>query len=368
MGNDNENISSFSSSTTTIPWTLHDYMSLGEVEQGLCMSNTVASETQDDGESTRTKHQLEEIQRLPMLLRLLSTTRNLVSCSILNTNDETKGGGDDPLVSRTVERLEHVAAIHSVAEGIDVVTCYLAPSMTRRLSRVPPLEKRRNGMLDTTELEQVARDPKGPVVVTSSGGGKHSRKRAKGMEGEDVAKGESDDNNEGDFSDDDEEDDDADMDDAEESVEAGKKRKRPGAARSNVIPRRTSLEVAAEDSQEAMVVKTLSELASLVATSLEPIVTHHDDHGDHHHHDDHPDGGQTDGRGDASHQPALGRCGLKGQLALTIDDSILAETGRDGTGGAMELSDLGSTVVAILHHAPVLRSRHVAVSSGRCAC
>jgi hypothetical protein len=48
-----------------------------------------------------------------------------------------------------------------------------------------------------------------------------------------------------------------------------------------------------------------------------------------------------------------------------LDDSILSESaglrGAEGAGGAMEGSDLGSTVAAIMHHAPVLRSRHVAV-------
>jgi hypothetical protein len=91
----------------------------------------------------------------------------------------------------------------------------------------------------------------------------------------------------------------------------------------------------AEDSQEATVTKTLSELASLVAGSLEPLLKDMDD--------------SQEG-------------GSKGQLSLTIDDSILSERGTDeGVGGAMAGSDLGSTVAAIMHHAPVLRSRHVAV-------
>lgn len=52
-------------------------------------------------------------------------------------------------------------------------------------------------------------------------------------------------------------------------------------------------------------------------------------------------------------------------LSLTIDDSILSESAggaSQGAGGAMEGSDLGPTVSVIMHHAPVLRSKHVAVS------
>jgi hypothetical protein len=50
------------------------------------------------------------------------------------------------------------------------------------------------------------------------------------------------------------------------------------------------------------------------------------------------------------------------QFVLSMDDSILAEMSDDrgGVGGGF---DLGSTVAAIMHHAPVLQSRHVAVRS-----
>ncbi len=301
----------------SIPWTLHDYISLGEVEQGLSMTST-----HNDSQAQ------EEIQRLPLFLRLLSTTRHLVSISIFDTS---VGEETDPLVHRTVERLERVAAIHSVAEGVDVVTCYLVPTMTRKLSRVSPLTR----ALDTSELTEVARNPKGNP----------SRKKQR-LEGNTPTS----DAEEDGFSED--EDDDNANDATEEDGDGEKRKKRKRSAPSNGARRRTSLEIAAEDSQEATVVKTLSELTSLVATSLQPFDIHPEENpqDDNHHKE-------------TEHSNLPHYSYGKGQFALTIDDSILAETGREDTGGAMELSDLGSTIAAIMHHAPVLQSRHVAVRS-----
>ena len=97
------------------------------------------------------------------------------------------------------------------------------------------------------------------------------------------------------------------------------------------------MEAAAEDSQEATVTKTLSELTSLVVSALETLPQNQDT--------------EEENRGTSN-------------LILTIDDSILSEVGRgtgDDSAGAMVGSDLGSTVAAIMFHASVLRSRHVAV-------
>jgi hypothetical protein len=113
------------------------------------------------------------------------------------------------------------------------------------------------------------------------------------------------------------------------------------------------MELAAEDSQEATVIKTLSELIALVVASLDPIVPQNDDQPD----DDHG----KDATYNIEEGPTLSAASGKGRLLLTIEDSILAESGRDGTGGAMEFSDVGSTVAAILHYAPALKSQHVAV-------
>jgi hypothetical protein len=287
---------------------LHDYLSLGEVELGL------SSENVPD----------EEIQRLPFFLRVLSLTRPLSSIGILG--DKEKEGGDDrdPVVNQVVARLEHVVATYSVAEGVDVVTCHLAPSMSRKLSKLSPLQKL-NEVWNTQALTAVAKHPTTSRSKRrrSSVGQPISATNAAEY-AEDGIQGSSDEGSE------------EDVDEEEEATPTleditSKKRKL------STLQRRDSLGEGghAEDSQEATVTKTLSELASLVASSLEPLRKDVDD--------------SQEG-------------GSKGQLSLTIDDSILSERGTDeGVGGAMAGSDLGSTVAAIMHHAPVLRSRHVAV-------
>ena len=285
---------------------LHDCLSLGEVELGLEPKNGTAN-------SNNKISRIEQIERLPLFLRVLSLTRPSASISILEKEEEELFG--DPVVNCAVGRLEHVAATYSVAEGVDVVTCHLAPSVSRKLSKLPPLE-RHNGEWDTRSLVAIARNPR-------SGS---KRRRSQLSESSEQATG---DEIQGSTSE--EEDDEDDEFNAEHQSlpnnSANKKRKKD-------FFRRDSMEVAAEDSQEATVTKTLSELASLVATSLEPVTEHNDN-------DE-----EQKGKG----------------IALAIDDSILSESAGSAAGGAMEGSDLGSTVVAILHHAPVLRSEHVAVS------
>ena len=314
---------------------LHDCLSLGEVEQGLRMT-------------TGQDLVLEEIERLPMLLRLLSTMRNLVvpHSPILGDDENSKNNSShedndtDPLVYQTVEQLEHVAAIHSVAEVVDVVTCYLTPTMTSRLSRVPPLKRRPDGTYDTTELQAVASNPYGSTTSK-----KERKRRKKGDPGMEAPP----DENDGDSSvgqeDGSEGDDEEDM--SQNESMASRKRKR------NDARRRTSMELALEDSQEATLVKTLSELITLVVASLDPIAPQND----YHPYDD--QGKDAVNNNEEGHVQSSGN--VKGRLVLTIDDSILAESDRDGTVGSIEFSDVGSTLASILHHAPVLKSQHVAV-------
>ena len=314
--------------------TLHDYLSLGEVQEGLTMA-------------TGQDVVLQEIERLPMLLRLLSTMRNLVvpHSPLLGDDENSKNNiiheddEMDPLVYETVEQLEHVAAIHSVAEVVDVVTCYLAPTITSRLSRVSPLKRRPDGSFNTTELHAVASTPYGSTPS------KNERKRRK-KEGPGVeAPADEDDGDSSVGQEDASEGDDEQRIPQNESV-ALRKRKFNAC-------RRTSMELAVEDSQEATLVKTLSELVTLVVASLDPIAPQNDDH-------PYDDQGK-----DVVNNNEEGNVQLhgneKGRLVLTIDDSILAESDRDATVGAIEFSDLGSTLASILHHAPVLKSQHVAV-------
>jgi hypothetical protein len=306
-----EATSSTSTSTSIDPQlSLHDYLSLGEVELGLSSENPPG----------------EEIQRLPFFLRILLLTRPLSSIGIIGDEEKEDGDHRDPVVNQVVARLEHVAATYSVAEGVDVVTCHLGPSMSRKLSKLSPLQKQ-NEVWNTQALKAVAKHP-----MTS-----RSKRRRSSIQQPMSATNSaqySDDGIQGSSDECSEQDDDVDEEEeAPQTLEDFPSKKR----KLGTLQRRDSLgeSRAAEDSQEATVTKTLSELASLVASSLEPLRKDVDD--------------SQEG-------------GSKGQLSLTIDDSILSERGTDeGVGGAMAGSDLGSTVAAIMHHAPVLRSRHVAV-------
>eukprot|EP00980_Cylindrotheca_fusiformis_P015907 scaffold4658_cov118-Cylindrotheca_fusiformis.AAC.13 len=293
---------------------LHDCLSLGEIELGLSPERS-----EEDGEMKR----LQEIQRLPLFLRILSLTRPLASISVFGTEDEEEDKSkEDALINLTVERLEHVAATYSVAEGVDVVTSHLAPIMSRKISRLPPLKRNADGVWDTTDLAEVARNPKSS---------KRKRSEADGSNEED---GEKDDNIHESSSD--EEDDHKD-----ETAEGEPSKKRPRHS----LDRRDSEIALVEDSQEATFVKTLSELTSLVVAALAPLDTNN----------------ATENNDNAEEQ-------AKQKISLTIDDSILNESGSStGTGGAMEGSDLGSTVAAIMFNASVLQSRHVAYALCRAA-
>jgi hypothetical protein len=313
---------------------LHDCVALGEIELGLTRRT-------ENGSAVRKNRAVEEIQCLPLLLRLLSLTRPLSTVNLLQALDseesENEEGNDtDTLVDKLVARLEHVAATYSVAEGIDVVTCHLAPSVSRKLSKLPPLVKTSSDNWDTSVLSAVARNP------VSSRSNKRRRLSVESSSSQqqqyhaDDGIGDSSENDD---------DDDGEIDPNAESSTGGNKRRR-GSALSKGESSVPGDQAAAEDSQEATFTKTLSELVSLVVSSLEPLSQQ--------------DSTAQQDEAQSSEQPP----GRSSQLLLTIDDSILAESGAsadEGVGGAMARSDLGSTVASIMHHAPVLRSRHVAV-------
>ena len=317
------------------PLSLHDCVSLGEIELGLAQDNKA----------------VEEIQCLPLLLRLLSLTRPLSTVDILHTDEgkrlkssspssgEISEAGGDSLMNGLVARLEHVAATHSMAEGVDVVTCHLAPSMSRKLSKLSPLSTKQDGTWDTVALLAVARNP-----IPSSHRGSKRRRLSVESTSNDVQAQQSDDGIEG--SSEDENETSMMVDEQNEDSTSNKRRRMYslGGKRDSFGP---GDGLAAEDSQEATFTKTLSELASLVASSLEALPSQ--------------ETASTVEEAQQSEQPQT----RSGQFSLTIDDSILAESGLgsdEGVGGAMARSDLGSTVASIMHHSPVLRSRHVAVS------
>jgi hypothetical protein len=331
------------------PLSLHDSISLGEVELGLSCEHRPSD---------------EEVRRLPLLLRLLSSSRPLSSIPTfplppLNADEDDENddvlsskSDTDDVIQQAVNRLEDRAALYSAAEGVEVVACHLAPYVCRKISRLAPLQRTKAtkggsasaktgaGEFGTEELARLAANP----VLASTSRSPSTSKRQK------VSSEASDDLQTDDL------DEDEDMADvsgdatATATQNANNKRHRASAAHESVLAAGNS-----EDSQEATVTKTLSELALLVVQSLQSTATPRKEDND---------GGEGE---------------EKSSLSLTIEDSILAEP-RQGQGsgsasaasigsvggGAMVASDLGSMVVSLMHHAPVLRHRHVAVSFRRC--
>jgi hypothetical protein len=324
---------------------LHDSISLGEVELGLSCEHRPSE---------------EEVRRLPLLLRLLSSSRPLSSIPTFplpppddedEENDELSSD-TDVIIQQAVNRLEDRAALYSAAEGVEVVACHLAPYVCRKISRLAPLQRTKKskgasakaGELEyefgTQELSRLATNPVLSTASRSGSTGKRQKMSSEALQQREHTTSASDG-----ISDD--LDDDEDMADAsgDATASANNKRRRATSERESVLGAGNS-----EDSQEATVTKTLSELALLVVQSLQSTTTPRKE-------DDGGGGGE----------------GEKSSLSLTIEDSILAEPRQgqgSGTaasigsvgGGAMVASDLGSMVVSLMHHAPVLRHRHVAVS------
>jgi len=337
-------------------------LALGEVEAGLLAEKHEESE-------------LEEIKRLPVLLRLLSASRPRASIPTFGQSDDEDSNEKkeiDELANEVVARLEDVAATYSVAEGVDVVACHLAPSICRNISKVPPLKqkRKRNNTIawDTSELLLVGTNPRSNtkrhrsslLPITTTGSVSSLR--------EDSADELNTEGNAGAFSEgvvssDDDDDENPATDGTNSPTNAG------GASgnKSRRMSRRTSEPVdgeTGEDSQENLATKTLSELTSLVVSALEPIHSDNlDDSGNANHNDD-VDGGNNQNYGGGSRKG--------GRLSLALVDSTLSEPARmsrvsaDSVRGVMTGSDLGSTVASLMHHAPVLRHQHVAVSLGVC--
>ena len=387
-----------SSTKTTLNMALHDWLSLGEIERGLNSCRRLLTVGENDGESEK-RHDgddeddrvrsSEEFERLPYLLRILNQTRPLagipssvgsqssinpaVSPVVSSSSSVPAWDDKDPLVNRVVDRLEDVAATYSAAEGVDVVVNYLTPALCKKISRLPvpiPKQRRENDIAvdddnedmrrlempgyknyyyenewDTSQLEDVAQDP---LLQRGT-----KRKRlAKGDDdgglvssSEVLASEDSDDDQEvGDI-----------------SEESGTAAAVASCSISKRVRRRDSIEMAGEDSQESTVLKTLSEITSLVASSLRPVDTNHNESAE----------GKTQRDAEVSgEQPTVSGRDIGSTLSLTIEDSILSETGggtdENFSSGVKSTtlhgSDLGSTLASIMHYSPVLQSRHVATA------
>jgi len=268
-----------------------------------------------------------EVDRLPLLLRLLTTAQPLASVPSLIDSTTKSNSGSDPFVDAVVSRLEHVAATHSAAEAIDMLTGHICSTISRRISKLPPLKKR-NGKWDTHDLAVVAVAPLG--IRKNRSGDAIAGESDDGLDSADEDKLEKIDSIR----------DKRERDGEEESAAPPYKKKKKGELiRNGSVEGRDSLLLGsfAEDSQEAYVTRVWSEVALLVVESLQKQPKSSVNQ------KSHPDVEHPDEASPSSTE-----------LSVKVD-SLLSESDT-----ATTMPDLGACLSAIVHHAPVLRHAHMA--------
>jgi hypothetical protein len=360
---------------------LHDCLALGQVELGLANSTTTPTTNNSSN---------DEVHRLPLLLRWLhqarpwtrvpeligleekqDTTAAITTLDIEAPQQHGETRNEDAVLEEAVARMEDRAALYSVAEGVQLVACHLAPAACLRASRLPPLRRRKprashhrpETVYDTTPLMALAQNalaaPKATTMTTimTTGNNTNSPKkqRRSSLSGGPNAATSTTDR----WEDDPDElhgrgSDGSDLDDhdnkAHTPIDSGddgpttltsatinstttnKKRSRKTEKRQSS---QALFAQASPDSVEFLVLHTLQELIRLVADSLKSST------------------GAT--------KCAAAAAATK--LSYT-DDLLLAEPARpdaSSVGGAMDAHDLGVTLVSLLHNAPVLAHEHVAV-------
>jgi hypothetical protein len=287
-------------SPSTSQLALHDAMALGEIE--MVHESSVS-----------------ELERLPLLLRILSSSRPLAGIPTIlpNTDKQAEEENDedaiDEVIQQAVERLEDRAALYSEAEGIEVVTSHLAPFCCRK----------RTGISKVKNIELLRDIAQGNSVVGSS---KTAKKRKMETTKERTAATTTSASVDSDLSDHPNDDDDNDgelSDVVKGDVLSSYKRpysslQRPSHHHISTVPSQ-QLE---DDSLEVTVTKTIIGLAQLIVESSQQELM------------------------DAP------------RLQQLLSDSILAQPRSKDILG----NDLGSTVCAIMHYAPILKHTQVAVS------
>lgn len=305
---------------------LHDWLTLGELDVAL------EPEKGKDELVLDSQRRNDEIRRLPLFLRMLSASQPLSSIPSLTKKVHESSDEDtsDPLVDQVVSRLDHVASKFSAAEEVDGLTSFHVPTITRKISRLRPLTKnKRKLQWDTEDLALVAASPLGPPL----------RKKRRTLEGVSSADGPAE-------ADDAQADEDANIMSGDDDMSIEEEDKGDTAVWNAMIPGNAqgteSRNTVPSDSQEAMTTKGLIEIAKLVVASLEPIADNKED---------------EDGHSSVS-------------LPITID-ALVSEPASEyvtGSGGTVGGCDLGAIVSALMHHAPVLRHCHVAVSTAWSRC
>ena len=353
---------------------LHDCAALGEYELGLTpplpsndeavVSSIVAATAFDE---------TSVVHRLPLLLRLLDQSRPLASIPRLqllggnNNNDDVDNGPPpaehnttevDCILQGTVDRLEDRIANCAAAEGVEVVTCRLAPMAGRRF--------RLHGHTpdDDNDDDIGGNDNEANTIPRHK---KKKRRNEKGSEDSPAVVGPSNDWSGDDVEDEEVEDEEGgdNTDEAERSSVANRKKKRPPVRRRTTT---TAAAVAEGDSQEATVARTLSELVRLVdqwrhdqaaAAAVMASTPQFQRHRRSLPHDGPPDNAGRGGTGNEfsrRHSAYLG---------ISLEDSILAEE-RSGTSGSatapVTACDLPATVASLMFHLPMVRHRDVAAA------
>ena len=344
---------------------LHDSVALGNFETQLL------EETLKKQDAEFEKHQQAEVERLPLFMRILSKCRPLsqVSLSSLSahkndsnedTND-TSNSPSDPVLEEAVRRLEDRAAVYSVSEGVEVVSCHLAPYVSRRISKLPPIIRKptqqhsSNGNIwDISELLDIAQNPSSSRFSQSKRRKLSSSGRAQSTAAAGGSNLEEDDYDE------------------ESETEGMPPQAMPKRKRISSSTERDSILLAAgaaEDSQEAFVTKTLSEVALSVAqylqheNEMQATIILNENKQDKATRED----GDVETGGDSKVDPtnAVTSEAPDNTLTTSIEDSILAQArvvSSTTNVGGITGSDLGATIASLFHHAPVLRHAQTAAA------
>jgi len=383
---------------------LHETIAFGDYEHALSTPNTDTTET----------GKKNEMLRLPLLLRLLSSSQHLATLNAITDTDEddeiSKGavvGVDSETNSSTrtdyvttvVQLLEQVAARHACAENIEVFS-HLAPEICRPIAKSlsRPLKRKRRLITVGSHDEKEVVLGKGVVVTdrietggqsiaTSGwyddslkeicGKSKHydDDKGKGGGDGEDMdlikGAGDGDDyqsQEEGGESND-EGNDSSKTSRRENSQAKETKRGRKGGV--NIIDRASLDE---SDTLESTVCKTLLELLNLVASSLKPIqastrlltstnsnsnsnINSNSNSNSNSSQKQVSEKDADDEDNDADKDEASGQLNMDSVAEIKLKpDSLLSETSL----GSIYDSELSAIITSLMHYTPIIRHEHLA--------
>lgn len=367
---------------------VHDLIALGEVKKALSSQNYQAND-------------IDEILRLPLLSRLLAASQlqasipsihdldlpenSLSSLSSPPASEKLDESQEQQDLNEAVGILEGVAAAHPEAEGMDILTTFLVPEVCRKISKHLPLKRKRqkysqkhhswDGLSwNTTILKNTWAD-----LDTSGGDGDifHKGKKIKrvckdNQEQIQVMEEEYDD----DDADDGDDDDDADSENENNSKYPAKKKCKMSTDDTSTSLSHSSFLKAssmAGDSQESAIRKILIEITQLVLKSLDLTK-------DQLNYGQEVEAKQTEGKEggeleivEASEGKVPSDSNVEanpqsleeegGGATLGVkSDSLLAEQPSSSSKPSFSANDVSFILPALMHHCPILRYRHVAVS------